>query len=346
MSKKDKIEKVIEFENGSFLVRENKKYGIIDKDGNIVLNIKYAKIIKHSDLFIVYRKEKCRIKDINGNNISKNKYDEIKDTNSSLFIVRNGEYFGLIDFKGNEVLKSCYKVIRPIYYDCADFFIVTNKEGKCGLVDKNGNVLLKCKYFAIYKLHHDRFSVLNNDGYSIYSIYKGFLTDFKIEKIPTFLSYSLNIIVMINGKFGIMDLDGKVVTECKYDAMYHCSRYADELSAKIGDKYCLINNKGLQVTQVKFDYIKYLDVEKGILIVREETKFGVIKNDGREIITPSFDALKMLGREYILTRYYDYYSLFDINGKVINNYFKKEDFKDVCMKNNITYDIEVIDIMN
>ena len=346
MGKGGKKEVISVFENGYMLVKENNRCGVIDEKGNVIIKSKYDKIIKHSNFFIALKKEKYRLKDMYGKNVTKLEYDEIKDTNSYLFIVRIDDFYGLIDFEGNEVLKVCYKSIKPIYYDCADYFIVTNKEGKCGLIDKNGKTLLKCKYYAIYRLHHDKFSVLNSEAYAIYSIYNGFVFDFKITAIQTFLSHSSNLICTINGKYGIIDLDGNVITDFKYDAMYLCSRYADDVSAKIGDRYCLINSSGRKVTSVKYDYIKYLDVEKGLLIVREWAKFGVINNKGEEILSSSYDALRMIDSTHLITRISNFYSLYKISGEALINYFKKEKFKEICKENGIKYDQKIIDLLN
>ena len=159
--KQDKEIQEIEKTTNYFSVYTNGKWGVIDSNGDYVIQATYDEMIvvpnKEKDVFLCiydvdYSTGEYKTKAINkaGSEILSgyNKIEPIENCDSSnimwyeqnvLKVEQNGKY-GLIDFSGNVILPCEYdKVYSLIGYK--DRF-VTVAQGKYGLCDNSGNILV------------------------------------------------------------------------------------------------------------------------------------------------------------------------------------------------------------
>ena len=155
-------------------------------------------------------------------------------------------------------------------------YFVLKENDKYGVIDAKGNKIIEAKYenvkipnpqkevFICYE--NNATKVINEKGEEIYTEYenmeplrlKNILSDLMYEK--TTLKYSQN------GKYGILDINGKKITNAIYDEIDTLQTKEGELLVKKDGKYGVINIKGATLVKPQYDKIeadKFYEEESG-----------------------------------------------------------------------------------
>ena len=92
-------------------------------------------------------------------------------------------------------------------------------------------------------------------------------------------------VVMVNGKYGIIDIEGNYIIEPKYDAIgdYHGS-YAN---VKLNGKWGYIDSYGKVTIQIKYEYASIFS--EGLAAVEINGKYGFIDITGKVLIEPKYE---------------------------------------------------------
>lgn len=213
-----------------FASYQNSKWGVIDSNGDNVIDPSYAEMIivpnSKNDVFLCtydvdYDNNTYKTKALNSENKEIfTEYDYVeaisnKDENNNLWYendvvrVKKSGLYGLIDLSGKELLQCEYDKIEALE-GVQNTFKIT-KDGKVGIADNKGNVLITPAYAEITSLDKDKsqgFIVKNSDG-----------------------------------KYGIVDTANKQVLETKYDAVEKIYR----------NDYYVVTENGKQVVVKKME---------------------------------------------------------------------------------------------
>ena len=120
-----KIETISEYKY--YIYKENNQYGVIDENGNVIIEAKYNNVIipnPSRDIFVCYVDEKADILNSNKEKLF-TKYDSVEPIKlknvastlayeKSVFIYKQNEKFGLINFEGKVLTKSIYDTIENL----------------------------------------------------------------------------------------------------------------------------------------------------------------------------------------------------------------------------------------
>ncbi len=211
-----------EIEGTSFLrVAIGDKFGVIDKKGTVKIPIKYKEIYSLYD-----------------------KFDDKELQNKKLFIADQK----IINIENNIILDG-YGTLQPVFYNSNKLIVSKNK--KFGIVDVNGKILLPLQYDEISNWveygPEERHIVKKGNFYGMleYETFK--------EKIPVvyefgFITHNMAF-AKKNNKYGIIDLDNKVVCPFIYDDLKPAFAYSfgndnDKIYAKKGKDFYEINLQG------------------------------------------------------------------------------------------------------
>ncbi len=163
--------------NGILVVEnENSKVGVLDLDGNVVLEDKYDEITYLSDTgdFLVKANNKVGIISKNKENKVQIIYDDIKlmDSDAGLYLVKKDNKYGVIDFQGNikvyienenigiDSTRFAENNIKNNYL-LVDNLIPIKKDGYWGLFNKNGTQLVEFKYDSLGYIASNNKNALN-----------------------------------------------------------------------------------------------------------------------------------------------------------------------------------------
>ena len=212
------------------------RYGLVDFDGNIVLEAEYTEI------------------------------EAMSGIENNLVIIKDGKK-GVYNIATNEVVIDCkYNEVSTLTKDSADGYIVKDDTGLVGLIAADKKQLLDCKYtdikgFAGVKNYvvteENKVKLLDENG--IVLLESGFDT---VEEIST-----NNIVITKGGKYGVITKDGAEVIAPKYESL----NYVVEdcyIAGKDGKKGVIDASGNVKID---FNYISmYYAKEAGIIVADKD----------------------------------------------------------------------------
>ena len=284
-----------------FASYQNNKWGVIDSNGDNVIDPSYAEMIivpnSKNDVFLCtydvdYDNNTYKTKALNSENKEIfTEYDHVeaisnKDTDNNLWyendvvrVEKNGLY-GLIDLSGKELLQCEYDKIEALE-GVQNTFKIT-KDGKVGIADNKGNVLITPSYAEITSLDKDKI--------------QGF------------------IVKSSDGKYGIVDTANKQVLETKYDTVEKIYRNDYYVVTENG-KQEVVKKAGDKVLSGNYDKIEAIlqNPENGI-IYKQKEKYGIMNLSGDVVIKPEYEKLKEGASGSIIAKKDSKYGIIDLQG--------------------------------
>lgn len=284
-----------------FASYQNNKWGVIDSNGDNVIDPSYAEMIivpnSKNDVFLCtydvdYDNNTYKTKALNSENKEIfTEYDYVeaisnKDENNNLWYendvvrVKKSGLYGLINLSGKELLQCEYDKIEALE-GVQNTFKIT-KDGKVGIADNKGNVLITPSYAEITSLDKDKsqgFIVKNSDG-----------------------------------KYGIVDTANKQVLETKYDTVEKIYRNDYYVVTENG-KQEVVKKAGDKVLSGNYDKIEAIlqNPENGI-IYKQKEKYGIMNLSGDVVIKPEYEKLKEGASGSIIAKKDSKYGIIDLQG--------------------------------
>lgn len=249
---------------------QNGKYGLMDIQGNIIVEPMYQYINNNQDVLeTVTNDRKKGLINKNGEIILEPIYDEIEESmsNKNEYIVRRTEdykrYYGIYDKSGHVILEPKYTHYESIVFGDKRIFIVsigerTNmREYKMGVLRDNGDMILNLEYNDISK-------VIDNQEQII-------ALRTKKDRIES-----------------IVDLNGNIIIEPKYSSIevvksandiFYLAYDPEIKMQKVFDK------EGKMIIDAKYDFIKPAKMQNDVVfVVGNRGKKGLIGSDGKVIL--------------------------------------------------------------
>lgn len=234
----------------------NRKFSAFDQTGKVILEPKYE-IIKFNDKTgVVKINNKYGIVNEKGEFILEPKFDAIDPFNGFI----NGIITAELNNKWGAINKNGEFVIEPKYDDL--YFGSPFLEGmgafsinhKYGIIDKNGKIIIENNFDYIYYFTKDLKQPKNDILFSI-GINEKSDTDIK-EKNKTIPKV----------KIGIVDITGKIRLEPIFDEINTTSD--DNLIVKLDGKYGIMDLKGNTLIEKKYTDAK--ELAKGVIILSDD----------------------------------------------------------------------------
>ena len=206
-----------EFQNGvARCIGENKKFGLVDVNGSMVLPLVYSKIISDGTMGFIVQDTLGNMGYVNyrGEFIVPCVYDDVNGFNEGMMVVATQNKCGYVDTLGNWVIDSIYDDARGF----GDGLARVQNNGNWMFIDKKGDVVESLKYDEILTGFHNNRAFVKRNG-SIYMIDKRGKT---IKQIIADSVYGFRdgySTFKMNGKYGKLDTNGNVFIEAKYEGL-------------------------------------------------------------------------------------------------------------------------------
>ena len=116
--------------------------------------------------------------------------------------------------------------------------------------------------------------------------------------------YEKNVLkVMQNGKYGLIDLNGKKLLDCEYDEISAMNGIENSLLIKKDGYVGLVNNSGTILIDVKYSNIKNLGTtyKEGYITTDENGKCGIVSTTKIQILENKYNEIKQV---YLGDNYY------------------------------------------
>ena len=285
-----------------FAVFSANKWGVINQDGETVINQSYQELIvipdQTKDVFLCTydineETGEYKTKAIN----SKNEeiltgYDKIEaidniDKNENVWyednilrVQKDGKY-GLIDLNGKELLPTEYDEI--IGLNGIENSILIKKDDKYGLVNDTGSVIIEPNYKEIKNLgetyREGYITIDENDKYGVISATKMKLLDNKYDNIEQ-VYLSDYYLVTENGERKVINSSGETVLNSGFEQI--SSKTEDGFIYVSQGLYGEINTTG--EVQIEPTYQDLKQVKNGVYIAKNNDRYGIIDNEGNTMI--------------------------------------------------------------
>ncbi len=294
-------------------------------------------IIHTSSYYTSYSNGKWGVIDNNGNTVINATYDEmivIPNSKTPIFVCiydvedSTGEYkTKVINQKNEEIFKGYDKVEAIDNYDSKqniwfeDNLLKVEKNNKYGLIDFSGKTILECEYDSIYSLKsvkenivvekEGKLGLVNSKGQTIIN------TEYsKIETLKE--GYKDEYLVSnADGKYGIISTSGTKVLELIYEEIKHIGSN-EVYSVKLEGTMQLINNKGelLQTSEGE----EYIYAKGENVIISKDGKMGLEKLTGEAVIANDYEELKYAFSIYYIAKKDGKYGVINSNNEAVKEF--------------------------
>lgn len=205
----------------------------------------------------------------------------------------------------NKEPKNDEKVI-PINY----FSVYTN--GKWGVIDSKGNSIIEpnnddmiqipdktkavfvCTYDVNYTDDTYKTKVLNDKKQELFNNYE-LVETIQNNDENNNLWYETNVLrVKKDGKYGIINLEGKEIVACEYEKIEALKGVTNSLVTTKDGKKGLIDNSGSKIIENEYKSITNLTnrYEDGYIVENSDGKLGVINYNKKTVLECKYDLVK------------------------------------------------------
>lgn len=304
------------YEDSILKVQNNGKYGLINLEGNLVLECEYDSItpIKGAKNSLLVKKEgKTGLVNSSGSIIVPAEYQEVSLLTSNYengYIVKNAENkFGVIGKDGIKKLECIYDNIK---HTTDNNMYVVSTNGNWQVVLQDGTACLEGKVNNATEICGANIIVNNNGKYGVYNIE----TDLKIPTEYEFLTHAFDdkYIAKKQGKYGIINENNDVLVQFEYEDMiynkqtdYFKAKNSDgaysyitrnmEAKVKAGDEtiingyISIVENGETKYYDYKLDEKSNKDVysTNTLFIKKENGKYGFVDKNGKTIVECKYE---------------------------------------------------------
>lgn len=277
-----------------FTVYSENKWGVINQEGEIVIQPSYQEMIiipdKTKDVFIcMYNVNEetgeYKTKVINSQNeeIFTN-YERVEaieniDKNENVWyeegILRteNNKKYGLIDLSGKEILPCEYDSIKAL--QGIENSLLIQKDEKVGIANSKGSIIIEPNYKEIKNLgdtYKEGYITINDENkYGVVSTTKKQALDNKYDDIEQ-VYLDNYYLVKQSGVKRVINTSGEIILEGNFDDI--TSNTSKGFIFKKGDLYGEISTEGDTVIEPKYQYLE--ETEPNIFIAKQDDKYGII----------------------------------------------------------------------
>ena len=318
--KQTKTEEVSQYENITVdlypYLCDNGKYGYIDDSGDTKIDGKYDSAKDFSEgLAAVRMGDRWGYIDQDGDFAIALGYDSAEPFDGWRAKVQKNSLYGYIDHNNNQVIACQFDEIG----DWTDGKAYAWQNGKVGIIDDAGAQLLRCAYDEIKPFNDNLLLLYNDNNYGFAS------SDDLEELLPCNYSwpesrcdtadvvyYSLIEKIGDDRKFGLMDEQGHIVVEPKYDAAFEIDE-GNLMRVMLGDKIGYVNLNGQEVIPVEFEGSD--KVGNRYILHHNENGYSLADNRTGDILTKeAYDLLEPYNDNLILAKNNGLYGLIDFDG--------------------------------
>ena len=232
-------------------------------------------------------------------------------------------------------------------------YFVLEKDELLGVIDRSGNTVIEAKYDnvvipnpekALYICYEGETpKTLNDKQEELFTNYQN-VNPIRLQNITSDLMYEKSVLTYEqDGKYGLIDFNGKQVTKPIYEEITGLPYKEGELLVKQDGKYGVINIRGKKLIDIEYDKISvdgYYTSENnykyaGYIIsntTNEGYRYGYINYDGKLLLEPEYNELSrvidILDNEnaYILCAKNGQYGIMKNDEELITNEYQSIEY--------------------
>ncbi len=196
-----------------------------------------------------------------------------KITSKSYFTIFKDNKWGVMDERGNIVIDPSY----------AEMVVIPN----------NKKDVFLCTYEVDYDAGTYKTKALNSKNEEIYTEYEQIEAIQNKEKGNN-LWYESDILrVKKDGKYGIIDLTGKILLPIEYDEIFGLEGTKNAIKVLKDGKYGIVGTLGETILKPEYSEIVGLgkDSKSGFIVKLDNQKYGIVDFSGNQVLEAKYDEI-------------------------------------------------------
>ena len=252
---------------------------------------------------------------------------------------------GIVIYKVIEENGKNYEIVKVNTYN---YFVLKENE-LSGVIDRQGNIIIPEEYdeiripnpekalFVCYKA--DDIKILNANKEEILTQYEK-VEPIRLKNVESDLMYEKSVLKYLeNGKYGLIDFEGKKITKPIYEEIDSVPYKEGELLVKLDGKYGIINIKGNNIVDNMYDSISvdgyYVDNDGykyagyiTSITTEEGYRYGYVNYKGKEILKNEYNEISRItdiednDNTYLLCAKNGQYGILENEKVIINNEYQ------------------------
>jgi len=303
------------FQNARAIFKSGALFGVMRKNGSVVLPPNFSKIILGDDYMLTFEKNidksSWTLRDTLGQRKTTKLYDVMCKKTGLIFPVKKNGFWGGIDFFGNEIIACVYDSLYETHHNQ----VAVKFKGMYGIIS------LKEEWLAYPQPHPAK--LLNPDRYFKKSDSTLFLCSFngtilyftnnQVQVHENFLVESVS-----NGGTWTIDFDGRIISRqlppsIQTEEIFPSSEGLRGI--RRNGKYGFIDDQGR--LRIANRYESIMSFSEGLAGIKIRNKWGFINRDEKIVIQPNYEEATPFHRGYSLVKQNGLFGLIDTEGKVI-----------------------------
>lgn len=301
-----------QFESSNLLpIKIEQKWGLIDGNGNIVMEPKYDLIgtrfgsqrLVNSRLAPAYITvqigSKIGLVNIRGEEVLAPLFDEVIESfPDSIFTVKNDGQLLVVNGQGETIFDGKYEEVVPIS-GFRDFYII-RENGKYGLLKKGVGYVIP-KEYSLLQVHQLRRSFLEfktetsakKEKYGIIDFENNIILPAEFDSIKM---VNKNVFLTKNDFLELRNAENKILVseKDKWSEAKILSNSFISLSSNLEKQTKIYSLKSQAFIEVKTDFDEFSRFRTNFLLGKKDGKFGLIDTLGNEVIPPRYNQIMHL----------------------------------------------------
>lgn len=314
--------------DGLSIVMDNEVYGVVDKNGTMVLPYRYDDLRFHGERnqYLLFRERGSELYGLmtaTGQVLIQPQYNGMSSiADKMLMVAKDGNRF--IIGNDNQVILPLGRgnVDTTSNYTYTDYIIIDDENGKYGVIDKHGTIILPPTYNYI-KEFNDGLAPAQMDGkWGFINTQGELVIPLNYDEVGQF-AYGVAA-VKSQDKWGVIDQSGAALTAFEFDEIKQFEgKIPNVLGVKKNEKWALFSTSGQQLTPYAYDgledgfkasFHRQYDVYVEVL---KDGKWGLLDGDGREVIAPQYDSIDTYAQGLIPVSKDGKLGYVDLNNQVV-----------------------------
>ncbi|HEU5292327.1 MAG TPA: WG repeat-containing protein, partial [Cyclobacteriaceae bacterium] len=303
------------FQHRLSIIKSKNQYGVIKKNGEIILRPVFQKIILADDYILAFEKNVDKsswsLRDTLGNKRNSKTYDLINPKQHVIFpVIKNG-YWGAIDERGFEIVACVYDSIL----EANDNQLAVKFRGQYGIISLKEEWLAFPQKHQVKLLNQDRYFMKRDGALFLYS-FNGTILYFTINPIQVEKDHFLESVS--NGGTWTIDFDGRIINRQlppaePTEAIFPSTEGLRGI--RKNGKFGFIDDLGRLRIANRYEDIK--PFSEGLAAFKIRNKWGFLSRDENIMIQPAYEDVTPFYKGYSIIKQKGLYGLLTHEGKVV-----------------------------
>ena len=276
---------IVAYAQPYFPVKVNKKWGLIDAEGQVILGPQYEAIgeFKRFGYATMQRNGGVGLLDSQGKEIVPPRYEDLKVLDSLLVAVMDNSAWQVVNLEGQIVLPSGYERVVVLN----SYYLAFRQKEKWGIVDHRGRLLSDAIYDEVSLEQEHVFLVRKNDKLGLLAANGQQMLPNVADEVR-FFNDSL-VFYKTGSHWGAVDENGATLVQPKYETYLKIS---DTFIKLVAGNRVYVYSLACRNIITQGDYDDYYAFSRKYIMVKKNRQLGLMDWCGTLILQPQYHEIQ------------------------------------------------------